>query len=72
VGEYSFTITQSLLSERLAVRRASVNVVERRRQSSSAIEYASEAMRLLDRAQIADQSCDCYRVLREQFTTLPG
>ncbi|MEO6651703.1 MAG: helix-turn-helix domain-containing protein [Ilumatobacteraceae bacterium] len=72
VGEDSFSITQSFLSERLAVRRASVNVVERRLQSSGAIEYASGTMRLLDREQLADQSCDCYRMLFDQFTALLG
>ncbi len=65
-----FPLTQDFLSEMLGVRRASVNVAERRLQADGLIEYGRGRMRLLDRPGLELLACRCYSVMNERFDQL--
>ena len=69
-GSTEFPLTQDFLSEMLGVRRASVNVAERRLQADGLIEYGRGRMRLLDRPGLEGLSCRCYAVMRDRFDEL--
>jgi CRP-like cAMP-binding protein len=63
-------LTQELLAEMLGVRRTSVTDVARKMQDRGVITYTRGIITIVDRAALAQLSCECYENLIEQEATL--
>lgn len=70
VAEDEFLLTQEFLGQMLGVTRASVNEVARDLQEAGAIDYTRGRITILERAQLEARSCECYRVVRDEFDRL--
>lgn len=62
-----FILTQEFLGQMLGVTRASVNEVAQELQDEGAINYTRGRMAILDRRELERRSCECYRVVRDEF-----
>ncbi len=65
-----FTLTQELLSHMLGVRRASVSEVAGTLQKAGLICYSRGRIRILNRLGLEATSCECYRIVKEEFERL--
>jgi len=63
-------LKQEFLAEMLGVRRAGVSVAASALQGSGLIRYSRGVINVLDRDGLEAASCECYRVIREQFDRL--
>jgi CRP-like cAMP-binding protein len=72
VGADRFPMTQEFLAQMLGVRRPSVTVVAGVLQKAGLIAYARGWVVILDRAGLEAASCECYRVVRDDFERLLG
>jgi CRP-like cAMP-binding protein len=67
-----FMLTQELLSQMLGVRRASVSVVAATVQKAGLIRYNRGRITIVDREGLEAGSCECYRVVKQEFDRLLG
>ncbi len=67
-----FMVTQELLSQMLGVRRASVSVVAATVQKAGLIRYNRGRITIVDREGLEAGSCECYRVVKQEFDRLLG
>jgi CRP-like cAMP-binding protein len=67
-----FPLTQEFLAQMLGVRRASVSEVAGEFQRAGLIAYARGNIAILDRQGLEDASCECYRVVRDEYERLLG
>ncbi len=58
-----FALTQDFLAQVLAVRRASVNEVARALAEDGCLTYTRGTIIVLDRAQLENNACSCYKAL---------
>jgi CRP-like cAMP-binding protein len=72
VGQDEFELTQEFLAQMLGVRRATVSEVANALQSEGIIRYSRGSMTILNREALAERSCECYRVIREEYERLLG
>ncbi len=65
-------LTQELLAQMLGVRRPSVSDVAGSLQRAGLISYRHGRITILDRPGLETASCECYRIVRQQFEHLLG
>jgi len=65
-----FPLTQEFLAHMLGVRRASVSIVAATIQKTGFIRYSRGKMIIVDRAGLEEISCECYRVITNEFERL--
>lgn len=70
VGKDAFPLTQEFLAEMLGVHRPTVTVAARMLQKCGAIRYSRGVVKILDRPQLEQRACECYRTVRRAFERL--
>jgi CRP-like cAMP-binding protein len=70
VDRDEFILTQEFLSQMLGVTRASVNEVARQLQDAGIVDYTRGRITILDRPELEARSCECYRVIRDEYDRL--
>jgi len=65
-------MTQELIADMLGVRREGVTVAAGRLQDAGAISYVRGHIRILDRQKLEALSCECYKVVNDEFDRLLG
>lgn len=66
-GSDCFSLTQEFLAKMLGVRRASVTEIALGLQDRGIIAYGRGQIEILDGASLEAESCECYRILRDQY-----
>jgi CRP-like cAMP-binding protein len=72
VGSQELNITHEFLAQMLGVRRASVTEVLRPLQNDGLIRASRGKVVILDPKRLADASCECYGVIRNEYQRLLG
>ena len=62
-----FAFTQEFLSRMLGVSRARVNIVTGALEKAGRIEHSRNQITVLDWKGLEASSCDCYRIIKEEF-----
>jgi CRP-like cAMP-binding protein len=70
VKEDEFALTQEFLAIMLGVQRPSINLVAGAFQQAGIIRYSRGKMRVLDREQLEEASCECYGKVRQTYQRL--
>ncbi len=70
VGLDEFILTQEFLSQMLGVRRATVSEVAAKLQKAGLINYHRGKIIILDREALEAGSCECYRVVKQEYERL--
>ncbi len=70
VSSNEFPMTHEFLGEMLGVRRASVSVTAAVLQKAGIIQYNRGKMKILDRPQMENIACECYRIMKAEFDRL--
>jgi CRP-like cAMP-binding protein len=65
-------MTQEFLAHMLGVRREGVTVAAQHLQAAGLIHYARGHITILDRPGLEATTCECYQVVRTEFTRLLG
>jgi CRP-like cAMP-binding protein len=63
-------MTQELISNMLGVRREGVNENATKLQKAGLIEYSRGRITVLDRAGLEKRTCECYRVVKDEYDRL--
>jgi CRP-like cAMP-binding protein len=64
------TMTQELIANMLGVRREGVTDAAGKLQRAGVIEYNRGRIRVLDRPRLERLTCECYEVVKKEFTRL--
>lgn len=74
VDSDEFPLTQEFLCQMLGVRRATVSEAASKLQKAGYIKYARGIISILDREGLTGVACECYRILRDEYShpDLPG
>jgi CRP-like cAMP-binding protein len=72
LGSQELNITHDFLAQMLGVRRASVTEVLRPLQTEGLISTRRGQLTILDSKRLAASSCECYRVIRNEYQRLLG
>lgn len=70
IGTDELQITQETIATRLGVRREGITEAARRLQDLGLIRYSRGRILIADRAGLLRQSCECYRVVRDEYDRL--
>lgn len=70
LGDKELTMTQELISHMLGVRREGVTEAAGRLQGHGYISYRRGHITVVDRAGLETQVCECYAVVKKEFTRL--
>jgi CRP-like cAMP-binding protein len=70
VGKDEFPLTQEFIAQMLGVQRSSVNGVATALQRDGVIRYSRGVITILDRRSLERVSCECYRVIADEFSRL--
>jgi CRP-like cAMP-binding protein len=68
----TISLTQEFLGEMLGVRRTSVTEIASRMQALGVIRYKRGQIEVLNRPELEQRSCDCFRAVRHAVTTIMG
>jgi CRP-like cAMP-binding protein len=63
VHSETFAVTQEMLAMALGVRRPTVTLIMANLHRAGAVHYARGAVKVLDRAVLTNEACECYRAL---------
>lgn len=72
VNAEEFFLTQEFLGYMLGVGRPSVSLVAATLQKAGLIHYRRGKMKIVDREGLEATSCECYRIIKEEFERLIG
>jgi hypothetical protein len=67
-----FELTHEFLTQMLGVRRATVTEIAGALQEANVIRYTRGIITVLDLAGLEEHSCECYRIIRDEYTRLLG
>jgi CRP-like cAMP-binding protein len=67
-----FTLTQEYLATMLGVHRPSLSLAANTLQRAGVIEYNRGKVRVLNRQQLEEVSCECYGIVKNHFERLLG
>jgi CRP-like cAMP-binding protein len=74
LGEYAeageFLMSQATIADMLGVRRVGVTAAASDFRAAHLINYSRGRLRLKDKAGLEKQSCECHRIIRDQFKSL--
>jgi CRP-like cAMP-binding protein len=70
VNSDEFELTQEFLGQMLGVRRATVTEVASVLQDDGVIRYNRGTIQILDRERLDERSCECYRIVRDEYSRL--
>jgi CRP-like cAMP-binding protein len=68
----TFPLTHEFLSQMLGVRRATITEAMGPLQQAGLITYARGIVQIADRAGLEAASCECYRIIRDEYRRLTG
>ena len=72
VRKDTFPMTQEFVSQMLGARRPTISVVAAMLQKAELIRYSRGKMTVLDRKGLETGSCECYRIVKNDFDRLVG
>lgn len=72
INEDEFMLTQEFISTMLGSRRAGVTVAAGTLQQAGLISYKRGRIRILDRERLEEVSCECHRVVKEEYDRALG
>jgi CRP-like cAMP-binding protein len=72
LGANEFRLTQDFISNMLGVRREGVNKAAGVLQKKGLINYSRGRIKILDRVGLEAVSCECYRVVKDEYDRLLG
>lgn len=67
-----FPLTQKFMGEMLGVRREGVTNAARKLKREGVIDYSRGHIQILDLARLQAASCECYKVLKDEYDRLLG
>ncbi|HEU5431973.1 MAG TPA: helix-turn-helix domain-containing protein [Thermomicrobiales bacterium] len=70
VGRDTFPLARDLLAQMLGLRRATVTVAMGLLQEAGLITYRRGIVQIVDRPRLEDASCECCRIVRDEFIRL--
>src|SRR5205807_8405796 len=70
IARDSFALTQEFLAVLLGVRRATITVIASEFQRAGLVEFGRRRVTIRNRAGLEAMSCECYRVIKDQFDRL--
>lgn len=70
VASDSFPLKQRFLADMLSVRRATVTEIAGKLQKAGLITYSRGKMTILKRSGLEARSCECYRLVRQEYQRL--
>ena len=70
VGSREFLMVHESIAAMLGVRRVGITEAARRFQAAGLIRYRRGHISVLDRSALGKKSCECYRVIRQQYKRL--
>jgi CRP-like cAMP-binding protein len=68
----TFSLTHEFLSQMLGARRATITEAMGPLQQAGLITYSRGIVRVVDRAGLEAVSCECYRIIRDEYRRLTG
>jgi len=71
VNSDTLDLTQELISNALGVPRTGVTAAAGSLQRAGLIRYSRGRIAILDRAQLENNSCECYRIIRDKIKQFP-
>jgi CRP-like cAMP-binding protein len=69
-GPREFLMVHTSIATMLGVRRESITEAARKFQAAALISYNRGHIRVLDKAGLGKQSCECYRFIRQEYEKL--
>jgi Mn-dependent DtxR family transcriptional regulator len=72
VNSDELKLTHEFISHMLGVRRAGVTQAAQKLQENGFIRYQRGNVKILDQRGLEASSCECFRVLREEYDRLLG
>lgn len=72
ISTNTMALTQEFLADMLGVQRTTVTAVARSLQEKGVIRYRRGVVDIMDRAGLMALTCECYSVIRDNYTRLLG